>query len=162
MFIRLIYGEQQMILVNPNCTAKLFIDYIKATCSFDDTAIIDLCDESGNLAYIHTKHTTDNVFSLTVPRATYMPVLIEKGADDSMKSIVPLLVDWDKTYPTLDRRLKQYTAAAEKPKKVVIETKGKRRERLGDQSPSRRSSSSGNSNEMSPRPSNMGKISRKK
>ncbi|XP_046573262.1 uncharacterized protein CXorf65 homolog [Haliotis rubra] len=162
MFIRLLYGEQQMIVVNPNCTAKLFIDYIKAICNFDQTAIIDLCDESGNLAYIHTKNKTDNIFSLTVPRAIYIPVLIEKGPDDSIKSILPLLVDWDKTYPSLERKLKQHTPAADKPKKSGNETKSKRRERLGDQSPSRRSSSSGNSNEMVPKPSNIGKISRKK
>ncbi|XP_052102945.1 uncharacterized protein LOC127736440 isoform X2 [Mytilus californianus] len=66
MYITVEYGDNQNLLVNPDCPTKIFTEYIHKKCNFPKD--------------IHE--------------------------DKSLKKITPILKDWEKKYPNLERKLR--------------------------------------------------------
>ncbi|KAL4233324.1 hypothetical protein ACF0H5_008006 [Mactra antiquata] len=123
MFVKLHYGENEQLIVNPNCRQLTLMGYIREKCQYDKKAFIDLLDESGKLAMLHTVDPQDNVSDKFEHRVIYIPVMLEKSAElDTFKTVKPLLEDWEKLYPQIERKIKILTGEVKRKKSPLGRT----------------------------------------
>ncbi|ESO98571.1 hypothetical protein LOTGIDRAFT_239014 [Lottia gigantea] len=117
MLISLLYGDSQCLLLNGNCSCRNFVDYIKAECKFEFEGTLDICDENGTLLHLPNKPTMENLAHLLIPRAIYIPVVLEtkRVNDKTVKNFSPLLNDWQKKYPVLEKKLKHQVEKGKRP-----------------------------------------------
>ncbi|XP_062606971.1 uncharacterized protein CXorf65 homolog isoform X2 [Saccostrea cucullata] len=120
-FIIVEYGENENVIVNPDCSCKHFLDYIRTQCKISPTDVVDLIDENAWASELFTKSPSENVVSMFVPRGVYILASIELYEDNSIKKITPLLQDWEKKYQFLERKLKHWD---KKQQKIAEEKAG--------------------------------------
>ncbi|XP_078322755.1 uncharacterized protein CXorf65 homolog [Crassostrea virginica] len=113
-FIILEYGENENLILNPDCACKLFLDYIRDKCKVNPTDVIDLIDENAWASELFTKSPAENVVSMFTPRGVYILASIELYEDSTIKKITPLLQDWEKKYQFLERKLKHWDKKQQK------------------------------------------------
>ncbi|XP_045195440.2 uncharacterized protein CXorf65 homolog [Mercenaria mercenaria] len=116
-FVTIQYGENEELIINPNCRQQIFMEYLRKKCQYDKRAFIDLLDENGKLALVHLVAPHDNVRECFEDRLIYIPVMLEKIPDsDNYKTVKPQLEDWEKTYPQLERKIKILTGELRRKK----------------------------------------------
>ncbi|XP_033740039.1 uncharacterized protein CXorf65 homolog isoform X2 [Pecten maximus] len=107
MFINVEHGDGKTLLVNPDCNAVILQDYVRRSCGIKSTVTIDFSDENAVLTELFSKPPQENMFDFFMPRSTFVLVQIDRGADGSILKVTPLLTDWEKKYPFLERKLRQ-------------------------------------------------------
>ncbi|XP_069142008.1 uncharacterized protein CXorf65 homolog [Argopecten irradians] len=107
MFINVEHGDGKNLLVNPDCNAVILQDYIRRACGVKSTVTIDLSDENALLMELFNKPPQENMFDFFMPRSTFVLVQVERGPDGSILKVSPLLTDWEKKYPFMERKLRQ-------------------------------------------------------
>ncbi|KAH3724235.1 uncharacterized protein CXorf65 homolog [Dreissena polymorpha] len=153
-FITIHFGENEQFMMNPNCRQRIFMDYIRAKCQYEKNAFIDLMDEYGNLAIVHGVKENCNVRANFEDRLAYVPVMLEKFADPThgeYKMVKPLLTDWEKLFPLLEKRIKILTGELKRKKSPT----GRTLEPRGGRNIDRKASS--NKSEAGRSPSIMGR-----
>ncbi|XP_064628873.1 uncharacterized protein CXorf65 homolog [Lineus longissimus] len=101
MFITLRFGDDDKLLVNPNCACKNILEFIREKCDCDKSALVDLCDENGCVKYLHEQPEMDLASDIIQDKATYIPLVVEKNEDQTIKKFHPLLQNCKAVYPTL-------------------------------------------------------------
>ncbi|XP_061177334.1 uncharacterized protein CXorf65 homolog isoform X1 [Saccostrea echinata] len=120
-FIIVEHGENENLIVNPDCSCKHFLDYIRTKCKISPKDVVDLIDENAWASELFTKNPSENVVSMFAPRGVYILASIELYEDNSIKKITPLLQDWEKKYQFLERKLKHWD---KKQQKIAEEKAG--------------------------------------
>lgn len=113
-FIIVEHGESENLILNPDCTCKLFLDFIREKCKVDPKDVVDLIDENAWASELFTKNPNENVVSLFSPRGVYILASVELYEDNTIKKITPLLQDWEKKYQFLERKLKHWDKKQQK------------------------------------------------
>ncbi|VDI36851.1 Hypothetical predicted protein [Mytilus galloprovincialis] len=106
MYITVEYGDNQSLIVNPDCPTKIFTEYIHKKCNLPKDTMIDLTDENATQFDLFAKDPFESVFLLFKVRHTYLVCTVELYDDMSLKKITPILNDWEKKYPSLERKLR--------------------------------------------------------
>lgn len=106
MFIFVRHGDNEDLLVNPNCTIKNLSDYITSKCHLPKDSIIDLTDGNSVMTNMHSKETTEYASQLFKNRNVYLLCTVELNTDKSVKKITPRLQEWEKQYPLLERKIR--------------------------------------------------------
>ncbi|XP_060065405.1 uncharacterized protein CXorf65 homolog [Ylistrum balloti] len=120
MFINVEYGDGKTLLVNPDCNAVVLQDYVRRACGIRPKVVVDLSDEHASLVELFNKPPHENMFDYFMPRSTFVLVQIDKGADGSISKVTPLLTDWEKKYPFMERKLRQRD---KKAKQIIAQEK---------------------------------------
>ncbi|XP_076077207.1 uncharacterized protein CXorf65 homolog [Mytilus galloprovincialis] len=106
MYITVEYGDNQSLIVNPDCPTKIFTEYIHKKCNLPKDTMIDLTDENATQFDLFAKDPFESAFLLFQVRHTYLVCTVELYDDKSLKKITPILNDWEKKYPSLERKLR--------------------------------------------------------
>ena len=106
MFVTIEWGENKSLVINPDCMAVVFIDCIKKTCGLSKSTIIDLCDETATLFEMYNKDPMENIFDYFLPRSAFLLVSVQRNVDGSVGKITPLMDEYEKKYPFLERKLR--------------------------------------------------------
>nr|XP_024217828.1 uncharacterized protein CXorf65 homolog [Halyomorpha halys] len=53
MFAKVLYGDSNEMIINPNCYVRLIYEYIRIKADVPSDVEIDLCDSKGNLKKIN-------------------------------------------------------------------------------------------------------------
>ncbi|XP_061177335.1 uncharacterized protein LOC133186069 isoform X2 [Saccostrea echinata] len=76
-FIIVEHGENENLIVNPDCSCKHFLDYIRTKCKISPKDVVDLIDENAWASELFTKNPSENVVSMFAPRGVYILASIE-------------------------------------------------------------------------------------
>lgn len=107
MLIFLLYGDNEMLPLNANCGARTFFDYVKKKCNFDDNMRFDFCTVKGKLTNVINRPGMQIIAPLLKEKRLYIPVVLERNEDLTFKVVQPLLDDWEKRYPDLEKNIKE-------------------------------------------------------
>ncbi|XP_052808267.1 uncharacterized protein CXorf65 homolog [Mya arenaria] len=129
-FITITYGDNEQLMVNPNCRQLTFMGYLREKCQYDKNAFIDLIEEeTGRLAELHMVPREETVRPLLEDRMVFIPVMLEKNQEESLgqyKTVKPLLTDWEKRFPELEKKIKILTGELKRSPLRVLEPRGGR------------------------------------
>ncbi|VDI68635.1 Hypothetical predicted protein [Mytilus galloprovincialis] len=96
--------DNQSLIVNPDCPTKIFTEYIHKKCNLPKDTMIDLTDENATQFDLFAKDPFESAFLLFQVRHTFLVCTVELYDDKSLKKITPILNDWEKKYPSLERK----------------------------------------------------------
>ncbi|KAL5009809.1 hypothetical protein ScPMuIL_012114 [Solemya velum] len=133
MFIKIVYGDKQNMLMNPNCNNRIFMDYLKDKCKYSSKEKLDLCDETGVVMNMESREPRDTLVKLFRHRMTYIPLIVEVKDTENPGKIIytPLLQDWEKRYPELLRKIKsQGRKQSGSPEKLSRKSNDKNKKEL--------------------------------
>ncbi|PIK40664.1 hypothetical protein BSL78_22482 [Apostichopus japonicus] len=87
--------DNQLLVVNKDCMIHNLLDYVKLKCQlkdwlYEEGAILDLADEEGNLRHLTRHHPRQNASLLLTNKATYIPIIIMRNEDGSLKPFEPV------------------------------------------------------------------------
>ncbi|KAK3092244.1 hypothetical protein FSP39_000226 [Pinctada imbricata] len=119
-FIKLCHGDNETLLLNIDCSCRLFVDYVRQKCEVSPDMTMDIIDDNAWMAELYSKNLQDSLVSVFKPRGVYILASVELDEEQTVTKITPLLKEWEKKYQFLDRKLKhwdkkQAKAASEAP-----------------------------------------------
>ncbi|XP_071137005.1 uncharacterized protein CXorf65 homolog [Mytilus edulis] len=121
MYITVEYGDNQSLIVNPDCPTKIFTEYIHKKCNLPKDTMIDLTDENATQFDLFAKDPFESAFLLFQVRHTYLVCTVELYDDKSLKKITPILNDWEKKYPSLERKLRHRDKKAKQAEEGIYQ-----------------------------------------
>ncbi|CAF1069409.1 unnamed protein product [Rotaria sordida] len=118
-FIRLIYGENQQLLLNSYASCHRLLDHIKPIIGIQHDEIIDLMDNEGKLKELHT-HGDEYASQYLTGRNTYYVLKVENDTAVGEKRYIPNFnldqID-QKIYSILTTSLNSLNKSANKTKR---------------------------------------------
>lgn len=127
-------SDNELLMVNKDCMIHNLLEYIKCKCQLDERlsmegVVIDLADEEGNLRYLTRHHPRQNASFLLTNKATYIPIIITKNEDGTLRPFEPVPTN----LKTNEEFLSQLNAQFEKKTKPNMQTTQGRKGQLGNQ-----------------------------
>ncbi|XP_025099516.1 uncharacterized protein CXorf65 homolog [Pomacea canaliculata] len=113
MFIRIKYGDHQMMLVNTDCQRVHFEEYVRKQCPLNKKEVLDLCDQTGQLVGLPSKNLSEYVSTCTQERKIYFPIALRIGRPNhQVKEVRPMVKNFAKRFPDLMENLDAQTASS--------------------------------------------------
>ncbi|BFZ09840.1 hypothetical protein BsWGS_12879 [Bradybaena similaris] len=104
-FIRILFGDSNVLVANSNCGRKIFMDYVISKIDVKHRlyggAQLDLCSEDGIFLKLEKLDENDNIDHLFQHGETYLPCIVYMTGGTFLESIKPCLKRWEKLYPSL-------------------------------------------------------------
>ncbi|KAJ8019653.1 hypothetical protein HOLleu_41320 [Holothuria leucospilota] len=119
----------QLLVVNRNCMRQNILDYIERKCQLKERlkregALLDLADEEGNLRHLPLYHPRQNATFLLTQKATYIPVVITRNDDGTLKPFEPVPTSLKTNQDFMAQLNAQFEVRTKPPAPTVTGRKG--------------------------------------
>jgi len=104
MFIKVLYGDNEEALFNPNCRTLLLLEHIKETVGYQPEIDIDLSDENGFIVHLLRSPPLQYASDVLESRRTFILVKVSKN-EDGTESVEPMLNNLRANRPNAFERL---------------------------------------------------------
>ncbi|XP_064601052.1 uncharacterized protein CXorf65 homolog [Liolophura sinensis] len=116
MFVKLLYGDEESVLLNPDCSIINFMQYVRERCDFDNKGLLAFCNDSGQVIMVSEKQTMETLAGSMEHRESYVPLELERNSSNKITKAIPLLKNYEKHFPSLEQKLK--TLVTDSPEKT--------------------------------------------
>jgi len=104
MFIKVLYGDNEEALFNPNCRTLLLLEHIKEKVGYLPETDIDLSDENGFIVHLLRSPPLQYASDVLESRRTFILVKVSKN-DDGTELVEPMLKNLQANRPNAFERL---------------------------------------------------------
>ncbi|XP_038062175.1 uncharacterized protein LOC119732629 [Patiria miniata] len=109
MFFSVWLGGNNTFLANNNCMVRNLVQHLRIKCGVtDEKVVLDLADEEGNLQNLGDYNPRFPAARLLQPKVTYIPILIERNDDNTLKPFTPMVKRVTKDPDFMKNLMEQY------------------------------------------------------